>query len=420
MKISDLESAVEYLKSFTSYEDIIIGKYDEKAFDLARFRKFLRKYGVKYEKVRAIHIAGSKGKGTTAGLISGYLKRQGKKVGLFVSPYVLSITDSIEIDGVPISEARFLRYVRKLQKFVEGSGLKEKGQMVTYFELLTTIMFEYFLDEGVDFAVLEVGLGGRLDSTNVCKPLSTVLTSVEKEHEEILGGTYREILNEKLGIVKKGAPLIVSPQNGYVRAEIKKRKLGVKVIWVRDGDPNFEGAMAVLEDLSGRGFIDEFDEKLFLKIYHHLAITGRFEIEKFEVGGEERMVVFDIAHTAGSGRYLRSKLEVEFPKKRFVFLISMMRDKDVDGFLDELVGKDVAGHFRSRKHKVVFTSSHPVRGFSGAELRSKFYKEAKVNEDSVKAFQSILKELKKDQVLVVTGSHFLVGEVLRAVKRKIL
>ena len=190
MKISDLESAVEYLKSFTSYEDIIIGKYDEKAFDLARFRKFLRKYGVKYEKVRAIHIAGSKGKGTTAGLISGYLKRQGKKVGLFVSPYVLSITDSIEIDGVPISEARFLRYVRKLQKFVEGSGLKEKGQMVTYFELLTTIMFEYFLDEGVDFAVLEVGLGGRLDSTNVCKPLSTVLTSVEKRFWVVLIGRF--------------------------------------------------------------------------------------------------------------------------------------------------------------------------------------------------------------------------------------
>jgi len=423
MKISDLESAVEYLKSFTSYEDIIIGKYDESAFDLARFRGFLRKYGVRYEKVRAIHIAGSKGKGTTAGLVSGYLQRQGKKVGLFVSPYVLSITDSIEVDGVPISEARFLRYVRKLQKFIESSGLKEKGQMITYFELLTTIMFQYFLDEGVDFAVLEVGLGGRLDSTNVCKSISTVLTSVEKEHEQLLGSTYREILNEKLGIVKKGAPLIVSPQNGYVRGEIRRRKLGVKVVWVRDGDPNFEGAKAVLEDLSGRGFIKEFDEKLFLKIYHHLAITGRFEVEKFEVGGasgEERTVVFDIAHTAGSGRYLRAKLDQEFPGRKFVFLISMMKDKDVDGFLDELVGKDIAGHFRSRKHKVIFTSSHPVRGFSGAELCSKFYKEAKVNEDSVEAFQLILKGLKKDQILVVTGSHFLVGEVLRAVKRKIV
>jgi len=417
MKISDLESAVEYLKSFTSYEDIIVGNYDEKVFDLSRFRRFLRKYGVCYEKVKVIHIAGSKGKGTTASLLAGYLQRQGKKMGLFVSPYVLSITDSIEIDGQPIPEARFLRYVRKLKKFVDSERLVEKGKMVTYFEMLTTIMFEYFLDEGVDFAVLEVGLGGRLDSTNVCKPVSTVLTSVEKEHEELLGSTYREILNEKLGIVKKGTPLIVSPQSGVVRTEIKKRRLKVPVVWAREGDPNYEGAKACLFDLVGCGIIDEFDERLFLKIYHNLAIVGRFEVEKIQVGGASRVVVFDIAHTIESGRYLRARLDKEFPDTDFRFLISMMKDKDVDGFLDVLVGKDFAGHFRSKKHKVTFTNSHSVRGYEAKELKRRFCKEAFVVEDSVEAFSASLKGLKKDQVLVVTGSHFLVGDVLRAVKR---
>jgi folylpolyglutamate synthase/dihydropteroate synthase len=418
MKISDLESAVKYLKSFTSYEDIIIGNYDDKAFDLSRFRRFLRKYGVRYDRVRAIHIAGSKGKGTTASLLAGYLQKQGKKVGLFISPYVLSITDSIEIDGVPISEDRFLKYVRKLQKFIDKEKIVEKGKMVTYFELLTTIMFQYFLDEGVGFAVLEVGLGGRLDSTNVCKPVSTVLTSVEKEHEELLGDTYREILNEKLGIVKKGVPLIVSPQKGIVKADIKKRRLKVPVIWAREGDPNYEGAKACLFDLVGRGIIDEFDERLFLKIYHNLSIVGRFEVEKFRVGGASRTAIFDIAHTVDSGRYLRARLDREFPDADFRFLISMMKDKDVDGFLDVLVGKDLMGRFRSKKHEVTFTNSHTVRGHDASDLKKRFCKEASVVVDPIEAFRGLLAGLKKDQVLVVTGSHFLVGEVLRVVKRR--
>ncbi|MBT4366461.1 hypothetical protein HOD15_03495 [Candidatus Peregrinibacteria bacterium] len=418
MKISDLESAVKYLKSFTSYEDIIIGNYDEKAFDLSRFRRFLRKYGVRYDRVRAIHIAGSKGKGTTASLLAGDLQKQGKKVGLFISPYVLSITDSIEIDGVPISEEKFLKYVRKLQKFIDKEKIVEKGKMVTYFELLTTIMFQYFLDEGVDAAVLEVGLGGRLDSTNVCKPISTVLTSVEKEHEELLGDTYREILNEKLGIVKKGVPLIVSPQKGIVKADIKKRRLKVPVIWAREGDPNYEGAKACLFDLVGRGIIDEFDERLFLKIYHNLSIVGRVEVEKFRVGGASRTAIFDIAHTVDSGRYLRARLEKEFPDADFRFLISMMKDKDVDGFLDVLVGKDLMGRFRSKKHEVTFTNSHTVRGHDASDLKKRFCKEASVVVDPIEAFRGLLAGLKKDQVLVVTGSHFLVGEVLRAVKRR--
>lgn len=447
MKISDLESAVEYLKSFTSYEDIIVGNYDEKAFDLCRFKKFLRKYGVKYERVRAIHIAGSKGKGTTASLIASYLRRQGYRVGLFTSPYVLSITDSIEIDGVSVPEKRFLEYVNDLRRFVEKERLVEKGKMVTYFELLTTIMFKYFLDSGVDFAVLEVGLGGRLDSTNVCRPVSTVLTSVEKEHEKLLGDTYAEILGEKLGIVKKGVPLIVAPQNAYVMRVLSARRWKVPVVWAHRGDPNYEGAKACLLDLVARGFVDEFDERLFLKIYHDLSIVGRFDVEKFKVsgraggeagygkavagvsagaggrqvgsGGQERVAVFDIAHTVGSGKYLRAKLESKFSGKRFVFLISMMKDKDVDGFLDEVVGKDFVGRFRSKKHRVVFTSSHPVRGYPASELKSRFCKEARVVEDPVEAFRELLSELECDQILVVTGSHFLVGEVLRAVRRGI-
>ena len=446
MKISDLESAVKYLKSFTSYEDIILNKYDESKFDLKRFRGFLSACGVKYEALRAIHIAGSKGKGTTASLVAAYLERKGYKVGLFTSPYVMDITEGIKVNSEPIPEAKFLCYVNKLRRFIEGSGFGlgfggrggrcagrrctgrrsasgAAGQMITYFELLTTIMFQYFLDMKVDFAVLEVGLGGRLDSTNVCKPVVTVLTSVEKEHEKLLGRTYSAILREKLGIVKKGVPLIVSPQKSIVEREIRKKRLKGAVVWAPQGDPNFEGAKACLENLFSRRLIGKFDERLFLKLYHHLSIVGRFEVHKFGEGcgdggrGGGRTAVFDIAHTIDSAKYLREKLRARFPDKKFVFLISMMKDKHVDGFLDKLVGGDMFGHFRTFEHKVIFTSSHPVRGYAGKELRRRFYKQASVKEGPIEAFQYALKNLKSDQVLVVTGSHFLVGEILRAVKR---
>ena len=417
MKITDLESAVEFLKSFTSYEDIVVKKYDEKAFDLKRFRRFLKKYGVEYERLDAIHVAGSKGKGTTASLVAEYLERAGHKVGLFTSPYVIDITEGIVINGEEIAPGKFISYVKKLQKFVAAEKFVEKGEMVTYFELLTTIVFQHFLDCGVDFAVLEVGMGGRLDSTNVCKAISTVLTSVEKEHVEILGRTYKEIVREKLGVVKpdnvrRGVPLVVAPQKPSVVREIRVQLKKVPVVWAeKGGDPNYETAKAVLEDLAGRGLVKEFDLGLFVKIYHKLSVIGRFEIKKIK----GRTVIFDIAHTAGSGRFLRRELEREFSGRGFVFLISMMKDKDVDGFLDELVGKDVAKGWRFVKSEVVFANSHPVRGFEASELRRKFHKKAKVVEDPVEAFEFALGLLKKGEILVVTGSHFLVGEVLRAV-----
>jgi folylpolyglutamate synthase/dihydropteroate synthase len=219
-------------------------------------------------------------------------------------------------------------------------------------------------------------------------------------------------------------PLIVAPQKPVVLKEIKRRRLGVPVVYVGGGDANFEAAMAALVNMARRDLIDEFDEKLFLKIYHHLAIMGRFDIEKINVGTgralREKVVIFDIAHTAGSAQYLREKLDREFPGQKFVFLISMMKDKDVDGFLDELVGKDVMSRFRTRKHKVYFTNSHPVRGHDAGELRRRFYKEAKVVPDPIEAFQLLLKKMKKDQVMVVTGSHFLVGSILRLVKRRLV
>lgn len=378
----NFKEAVKFLKSFTSYEDILLKKYDKEAFNLDRFKKFLRDYDVAYEKLPCIHITGSKGKGTAAHLIASYLTRAGYKVGLFTSPYIVDITEMIAINGLAIPKLKFIKYVEKLKAF-------SSKFVITYFEMVTAIMFQYFLDEKVDIAVLEVGLGGRLDSTNVCKPFLTVLTLVEKEHTEILGKTYREILNEKLGIVKAGVPLVVGPQNKVVLSEIKRRRLGVPVFYVDDVAKT--SLMIFLKE--------KFDEKLYEKVRDGLKIIGRFQVEN--VGG--KTVVFDIAHTPASAKNLRKNLREKFPGRRFVFLISMMKFKNVGGFLKSLRVSDGA--------EIVFTNSHPTRGLTGAEMK-KFYKKGVVIEDPRKAFQFLLKKLKKNEILVVTGSHFLIGKIL--------
>jgi len=292
----------------------------------------------------------------------------------------------------------------------------------------------------VSFAVMEVGLGGKLDATNVVRPVVTALTTVEKEHVEVLGSTYREILGEKLGIVKewnvhKQVPLVIAPQRAAVLNELVQMKFDVPVVYVNGeiGD-NYAVVRDVLSVMVDRGEIDVFDEEVFGEVYKRLRIPGRFDVRSLQVGRASyevgnrlekcaKMCVLDMAHTVESSKILRKKLLVEFPGREFVYLISMMKGKNVGGFLKGLgVVSGARGKGVKRGvnvgAKVLFTSSHEVRGLTGAELKEEIDGfggsfEVKVEEDCEKAFVRAKKGLKKDQVLVVTGSHFLVGKILK-------
>lgn len=405
MKFDD---AVKYLKLFVSYEDILKYKYNEEFFDLERFKRFLKDYGVKYDALRCVHVAGSKGKGTTSNLIANYLTKGGKSVGLFTSPYIFDITECFVIDGKKISRADFVKRVVRVREFLNEWIDEDKGRYVTYFEILFALVLEYFIENDVDFAVMEVGLGGRLDATNVISPILTVLTRIEKEHTEILGHTYEKILNEKLGIVKKynienHIPLVVAPQNKFVLKEIKKRHLNVPVFYVEGGvlDVNYATALTSLLALSLRKIVGGVDVSMFEKVFNNLKITGRFNIKVVN----KCSVVFDMAHTQESAKYLVNNLRAKFPNKKFVVLISMMKNKNVKGFLKEMSKLNVS--------EFIFTTSHGVRGRSGKELSKAYLGLGKaktvVIENSLKAFKKAILDTKKwDQVLVVTGSHFLI------------
>ncbi|MBU1152106.1 hypothetical protein KJ632_04760, partial [Patescibacteria group bacterium] len=368
----DFETAKEYLRSHISYEETRNFKYDENYFDLARVKRFYAAFCPAYGDLKYIHVGGSKGKGSTCALVANYLRASGRNVGMFLSPYIVEITESFWFDGADISKADFVKYVEELRDFAESWE-----ERITYFEMLLAIVLKYFVDMGAEYVVLEVGLGGRLDATNVVEPLVSALTLVEKEHTDVLGESYEEILAEKCGIRKEGVPFLVGPQKEEVR-EIVERIC-----------PDARFVSSLVEEIL-KVVLGEVDEGMLERIRSEFKLPGRFQVEDFE----GRTVVFDMAHTEASMKFLIEKLEKKFKGKNFVFLISMMRDKKHKEILE------IVGEFAD---KIVYTSSHEERGEDPHAL-AKIVK-GEVVEDCTLAFESSLQELKKDQVLVVTGSH---------------
>ncbi|MCX6735224.1 MAG: Mur ligase family protein [Candidatus Peregrinibacteria bacterium] len=405
----NFEKAKEFLQSFVSYEGVAKIPYSDKTFDLQKVKDFLHLYGVEYENLKCIHVAGSKGKGTTCAFIANYLWKDGYKVGLYTSPHIFEVTERIWMNGKDIEKVKFAKMVEGLKKFIE----KTECPKLTYFEILTVLALKYFVDEKVDYAVFEVGLGGRLDATNVVKPILSILTTVELEHTDVLGDTIEKILNEKLGIVKDGVPVLIGYQSKATMKIIGKKLKGRKDVYsVNDFEVKFSG-----KDFSDEArfknahvafaalklFSKKFPaEKKFLKIADGVKLPGRFDARKSSKG----TVVFDMAHTENSIDNLVNGLKEKFPKKNFVFLFALMKGKNVEAILKKI---------SSIAEKIVFTSAHEVRGIQPEELKSIAEKvgakcELEVIGDCMKAFDILTK---KNQLLVVTGSHFLVGKLLK-------
>lgn len=387
----DFESAKQYLESFISYERFAQVDYSEKNFDLSRFSAFLEEYAVDFSKLKYVHVAGSKGKGTVCRMVSEYLWKEGFSVGRFTSPHLFSVCERFWVDGNYILEDQFAEYVKDLYDFFEKRGRAD----LTYFELLTVIAFRFFIDQGVDYVVLEVGLGGRLDSTNVVVPCVAALTMVEEEHKGILGNNLSEIIDEKLGIWKEGVPFVVGPQGEEARKLIKEKMKGKEVVFVESSGGAWEKNVAVSREVLVN-LLGVVDENIFGNVVDNLQIPGHFDLH--QIGG--KTVIFDVAHTKESVRDLIGQLE-EFRAKNslgaaFVFLVSLMKGKDVKGILDLIDG--VA-------EKIIFTSSNKERGYTGQELQKMFSRPQGL-------FEEVLSNLQKNEILIVMGSHFLLAKTM--------
>ena len=324
---------------------------------LRNVASFLHLLGNPQRKLNAIHIGGTNGKGSTAAFIASIMGKAGYRVGLYTSPHIHDVRERIQINGKSISRDRFNDLIKQLKGIMEG---RHSAPPVTYFEFLTALSFQYFLEENIDIAVIEVGMGGRLDATNLLNPLVSVISTVSMDHEEYLGNTLEKIAREKAGIIQYGGILITGVwQNDLQKmfGEICERKeshisyynMGFYSRYRAGGKCDYYGRTMVLSDLSlglrgrhqGRNVslalasIEHLREKGF-RCGNKAILTGIKEVQwpcRLEVIREKPLVVLDGAHNAEGAHVLSIALKEEFFWKRLFLIFGVLSDKDYSSML---------------------------------------------------------------------------------------
>ena len=200
------QDTLDYLYSFIDYSLQKTFRYSPEKFDLGRMRDFMAALGNPQNGYKILHVAGTKGKGSVSALCASALKESGARVGMYTSPHLQDYAERIQVDGNPIPHHDLVTLVEEIKPYISASP------EITTFEITTALAFLYFARCKVSAAVMEVGLGGRLDATNVCTPEVTVITSISYDHTDLLGETLAEIAGEKGGIIKPNVPVVISPQ----------------------------------------------------------------------------------------------------------------------------------------------------------------------------------------------------------------
>jgi dihydrofolate synthase/folylpolyglutamate synthase len=429
--------AEEYLNSFTNYEQIPGITYAQAGYSLRHVEELLNRMGDPQLAARTIHIAGTKGKGSVAAMIAEVMSSSGYRVGLYTSPHFQTLRERIAIDGRMISEADFAAAMAEVKPFIESMKQETSFRQLTYFEALTALAFAYFQNKRVDFQVLEVGLGGRLDATNVvANPAVCVITPISLDHTQILGNTLEEIAREKAGIIKPGCRVVISPQPREAaqvitdvcrEKEAKVVQIGKDVIWHKiSGDlqhqslaidgrtgnyqvnipllgdfqlENTATSVAALEILSSDGF--DISAANIAQGLAHVRWSGRFQIVQ-----QQPTVVIDGAHNVASMKRLVNNIKAYFPQKRIFLVFGTSCDKDIPGIIDELV---------SFYPQVIITQTSHSRAAPLAALAAEFTKrgiEPETGKTVTEAISRALSLASRTDVICVTGSLFVVAEAL--------
>jgi dihydrofolate synthase/folylpolyglutamate synthase len=426
--------AEDYILSFTDYEKIPGIAYTAANYDLRRMEKLLQPLGNPHLGTKSVHIAGTKGKGSTAAMISQVLTTAGYKTGLFTSPHLHTLRERVRINDTMISEADFAALVTELKPIVESVNKQAAFGELTTFEILTAVVFNYFKKNRVDFQVLEVGLGGRLDATNVVKPDVCVITSLSLDHIDILGNSMAKIATEKAGIIKAGCIVVNAPQVDEAAQVIKQAcrqkqtkliQVGQDVTWHKtSGDlyrqaltvttksghydltipllgdyqlENAAAALAVIEALVSLGIGISFQN--IEKGFSQVSWPGRLQILS-----REPTVVVDGAHNVYSINKLVGAVKEYFDYKMCFVIFGTSCDKDISGMVKELQPLS--------KHIIITSSSHP-RAASIPSVAEKFNTlgvKAMTVGNVTEALSKALALAKKTDLILITGSLFVVAE----------
>jgi dihydrofolate synthase / folylpolyglutamate synthase len=433
-EIMSYQEALDYVYSHVDYSMSRSFRYSPEKFDLDRMRKFAGLLGHPEHNFKCIHVAGTKGKGSISALMANVLKKAGYKTGLYTSPHLEDYCERIQVNNQAISHEGFVDLVEEIKPFVE------QVEKLSTFELTTALAFLYFARQNVDVAVIEVGLGGRLDATNIIDPLVSVITSISMDHMAVLGDTIEKIAVEKGGIIKSGRPLVVSPQKSEVMEifnQIAHEKQTPvyqtgKDFWYRPlehtlekqtfsagkSSLNGDGGITFTIPLLGQHQVENATTALAalqianqygLSISNEAIQQGFSDVfwpGRFEVLGHHPLVIVDSAHNRDSALRLKETLDDYLPGKTVLLVFGASEDKDVAGMFDELapdVCKVIATqsiHPRAMETEIIAQIAHnhnlPVEKINMIEdALQKALEDAKLN----------------DTAVLVTGSLFVVAAV---------
>jgi dihydrofolate synthase/folylpolyglutamate synthase len=407
-------------------------------FDLENIRVLAEALGHPEKEYRSVHIAGTNGKGSTAAFTESILRTAGFRTGLYTSPHLERINERIRVNGEEISDDEFAESFTKIQALIEH--LLATGKLrahPTFFEVATALAFIHFAKARVEIAIFEVGLGGRLDATNVVTPEVSVITLVDFDHENFLGHSLAEIAGEKAGIIKTGVPLVLAEQRTDAHEVIMKRaqELGSPVriigkefrtqnIGFEDGcaraevfevkrgarfriAPSLRGQFQLANALNAIGVAQILRERgtniSTAAIEKGIASTvwpGR--IEKLQ---SEPDVYLDGAHNPSAAKELASFLEENFAGRKVVLLFAAMRDKAVD---------EIAGILFPHAGEVIFTQPKISRAISAVqlgEMAGEYANRFRVIANAEAALEEVLMQSGPRDAIFVTGSLYLVGEL---------
>lgn len=380
-----------------------------------------------HRRLRCIHIAGTNGKGSTAAMVASMLQQHGLKVGLYTSPHLVRFTERFRVNGKEVPVERVLDIFQRIRAVLNGR------QPPTFFEVVTAMAFLYFAEEQVDWAVIEVGMGGRLDATNVIRPEVCVITNIAMDHQEYLGNTLAAIAREKAGIIKDGIPLVTGAAQPVVKGILKATcyqhdaplylyKSDFNIRRHSNGTFHYRGFRTELSNLrvSLKGAhqvvnaavalaaLEVLEKNRSLDFHPEAVRRGLLRVSwpaRLEVLQEKPLIVLDGAHNPQGAEILRDALKHAFSYNRLHLVLGIMEDKDIRGILRRLL---------PLAESVIFTQPRYVRAAKAETLKRlarPYIQKQYVIPDAAAAIEQARLLATPEDLICITGSLYFAGEV---------
>lgn len=376
--------------------------------DLTNIVAFANELKNPQEKFKTIHVGGTNGKGSTSHMLASILQEAGCKVGLYTSPHLKNFTERIRINGKEIPKRKVSSFINEHKNFLEKQGL-------SFFEMTVGMAFSYFADEKVDIAIIEVGLGGRLDSTNIITPEVSVITNIGLDHTQFLGETLPEVASEKAGIIKKSVPVVIGERQKEVEQVFirKSKELNADIFFASDENYNFKTdllgdyqknnvktVVTAIKKLNGFNISEENIKNGLLNVVNNTDLKGRWQV----LQKENPKIICDTAHNKEGLSYVLEQLKNEKYVQLHIVL-GVVSDKKLDDVLPMFPKKAV----------YYFCKPNIPRGLCKDVLQKeamRFGLVGKAFSSVNEAFKKAKRSAKVNDVVYVGGSTFVVAEVI--------